>query len=236
EDYPVTVFLSRGGYFKKITPQCLRMSSEQKYKEDDGPSQSFEAMNNGELLIFTDRQQVYKTRIRDFDDTKASALGTFLPTALKMDDEENVVYMLDPGDYSGQILFVFENGKAARVELSAYATKTNRKKLTGAYSDKSPLRSVIALREETELAVYSTEGRCLVVSSALLSPKATRSTQGVQLMTLKKKYTLDRAMPLAETSVKNVSRYRARAIPAAGALLREEDMEEKQLTLEGMGE
>ena len=236
EDYPVTLFLSREGYFKKITPQSLRMSSEQKYKENDGLSQSFEATNNGELLIFTDKQQVYKVRVRDFEDTKASALGTFLPSALKMDDEENVICMLDPGDYSSHILFFFENGKAARVELSAYATKTNRKKLTGAYSDKSPLRSVIHLKEEEELAVYSTEGRCLVVNSALLAPKSTRSTQGVQLMTLKKKFSLDRAALLSETAVKTVQRYRTRNIPAAGALLREEDMEEKQLILDGMGE
>ena len=236
EDYPVTLFLSREGYFKKITPQSLRMSGEQKYKENDGLRQSFEATNNGELLIFTDRQQVYKVRIRDFEDAKASALGTFLPSALKMDEAENVICMLDPGDYSSHILFFFENGKAARVELSAYATKTNRKKLTGAYSDKSPLRSVIHLKEEEELAIYSTEGRCLVVNSALLAPKSTRATQGVQLMTLKKKYTLDRAVRVSETAVKNVPRYRTRNIPAAGALLREEDMEEKQLAMDGMGE
>ena len=168
EDYPVTLFLSREGYFKKITPQSLRMSSEQKYKEDDGLRLSFEAGNRSELLIFTDRQQVYKARVADFEDSKASVLGVYLPTKLGMDEGENVLTMIDPGDYSGQILLFFENGKCARLELSAYATKTNRKRLTGAYSDKSPLRSVLLLREDCEVACYTTEGRALVFNTALL--------------------------------------------------------------------
>lgn len=231
EDYPVTVFLSREGYFKKITPQSLRMNSEQKYKENDGLFQSFEARNKGEIMVFTDKQQVYKMRLRDFDDTKASALGSYLPSVLGMDEGESVIYMLDPGDYSGHVLFFYENGKAARVELSTYATKTNRKKLTGAYSDKSPLMSILMLTEETEIAVYSTEGRAIVFSSVLLAPKSTRATQGVSVLTLKKKYTLKKAVPLSESSIKDPARYRMKSVPASGALLKEGDMEEEQLSL-----
>ena len=231
EDYPVNIFLSREGYFKKITPLSLRMGGDQKYKESDGPFLSFESQNKNELLIFTDKQQVYKARIRDFEDTKASVLGTYLPTVLQMDEGENVRYMLDPGDYSGHVLFFFENGKAARIELSTYATKTNRKKLTGAYSASSPLISILGLGADEEIAVYSSEGRVLIFSTSLLTPKTTRTTVGVAVMTLKKKYSLSKALPVHETSIKNVSRYRVRSIPAAGALLKEPDMEEKQLEL-----
>ena len=231
EDYPVNIFLSREGYFKKITPLSLRMGGDQKYKESDGPFLSFESQNKNELLIFTDKQQVYKARIRDFEDTKASVLGTYLPTVLQMDEGENVLYLLDPGDYSGHILFFFENGKAARIELGTYATKTNRKKLTGAYSASSPLMSVIALAEDLELAVYSTEGRVLVFSTSLLTPKTTRTTVGVAVMSLKKKYHLMKAVPISETSIKNISRYRVRSVPAAGALIKEEDMEEQQMEM-----
>ncbi len=232
EDYAVNVFLSREGYFKKITPLSLRMGGEQKYKEADGPFLSFESQNKNELLIFTDKQQVYKVRLRDFEDTKASVLGTYLPTALQMDEGENVCYMLDPRDYSGHVLFFFENGKAARIELGTYATKTNRKKLTGAYSAASPLVSVIGLWEDTEIAAYTTEGRVLIFSTSLLTPKTTRSSVGVAVMTLKKKYRLIKAMPVSETSIKNVARYRVRSIPAAGSILKEDDMEEQQMEMQ----
>ncbi len=232
EDYAVNIFLSREGYFKKITPLSLRMGGDQKYKENDGPFLSFESQNKNELLVFTDKQQVYKARICDFDDTKASVLGTYLPTALGMDDDENVVFLLDPGDYSGHLVFFFENGKAARVALDAYATKTNRRKLTGAYSGSSVLVSILHLTEETQIALFSTEGRALVFSSSLLTPKTTRTTVGVGVMTLKKKYRLERAEKLNDTPIQNVSRYRVRSIPAAGALLKEEDTEEQQLELE----
>jgi len=231
EDYPVNVFLSREGYFKKITPQSLRMSGEHKYKESDGPFLNFESQNKKELLIFTDKQQVYKARLRDFEDTKASTLGVFLPTALDMDDGENVIYLLDPDDYSGNILFFFENGKAARIELATYATKTNRKKLTGAYSDKSPVKSVFPLNKDIEMAVFSTDGRVVVFSTSLLAPKTTRSTQGVQVITLKRQRTLEKALPLEQTGIIAPARYRVRAIPAAGALIKPEDRGEEQLTL-----
>ncbi|MDY6365793.1 MAG: DNA topoisomerase (ATP-hydrolyzing) subunit A [Oscillospiraceae bacterium] len=231
DDYAVSVFLSREGYFKKITPASLRMNAEQKYKEGDALAQSFETSNAAEVMFFTDRCQVYKSRLSDFDDTKASALGDYLPAKLGMDEGESVVYMVLPGDYRGWMLFFFENGKAAKVELSAYRTTSNRRKLTGAYSDKSPLRTALCLREDCELAVYSAEPRVLVFSTALLGSKTTRATQGVAVLTLKKKFTLDYACPAEATGIANLARYRARSLPAVGALLKAEDSDEKQISL-----
>ena len=231
DDYAVSVFLSREGYFKKITPASLRMNAEQKYKEGDALAQSFETSNAAEVMFFTDKCQVYKTRLSDFDDTKASALGDYLPARLGMDEGESVVYMVLPGDYRGWMLFFFENGKAAKVELSAYRTTSNRRKLTGAYSDKSPLRTALCLREDCELAVYSTEPRVLVFSTALLGSKTTRATQGVAVLALKKKFTLDYACPAEATGIANLARYRARSLPAVGALLKAEDSDEKQISL-----
>ncbi len=230
-DYPVHLFLSQEGYLKKITPQSLRMASEQKYKEGDGPLLQWEASNRDELLVFTDRQQCYKTRLSDFDDTKASALGDYLPSKLGMDPEEKALWACLAGDYSGHVLFFFENGKAARVELAAYQTQTRRKKLTGAYSDKSPLAAAFLLKEDFEAAVISTEGRCVVFHTASLNPKSTRNTQGVNIMTLKPKYKVARVLPLERTHIQNAARYRARSLPIAGALLKEEDRGEEQLTL-----
>jgi len=231
EEYPVHIFLSREGYFKKITPLSLRMSSEQKFKEGDGLRQSFDTTSAAEIMFFTDRCQVYKTRLTEFDDTKASVLGDYLPAKLGMDAGENVVYAVLPGTYTGALLFFFENGKAARVDLSAYKTTSNRRKLTGAYSDKSPLRCIRRIDEDQELAVYSTEPRCLIFHTALLAPKTTRTTQGVAVMNMKPKYHLDTVKPLEETAITNQSRYRVRAVPAAGALLREADSEEQQMKL-----
>ena len=222
-DYPVHVFLSREGYFKKITPQSLRMADTQKYKENDGLRQTAAATNRSEVMFFTNRQQVYKCRLSDFDDTKASALGDYLPTKLGMDAEESVVSMVLPGDYGGALLFFFENGKVARVELKSYATTSNRRKLTGAYSDKSPLVALLPLTEEQELVLISVGRRALVVNTALLSPKTTRSTQGVQVMTLKGKDQLSEVTSLEESGITNLSRYRCRSLPAAGAILKEED-------------
>ena len=230
-DYPVSVFLSREGYFKKITPASLRMNSEQKFKDGDGLRQSFETTNAAEIMFFTNRCQVYKCRVSDFDDTKASVLGDYLPTKLSMDPEESPVFACLPRDYSGALLFFFENGKAARVNLTSYQTTSNRRKLTGAYSDKSPLALIRRLDEEEELAVYSTEPRAVIFNTALLAPKTTRTTQGVALLTLKPKYRLERAVPVEESGIVNRARYRVRAIPAAGALVRAEDSEEKQLGL-----
>ena len=230
-DYPVTLFLSREGYFKKITAQSLRMSGEQKFKEGDGLFRQVEATNNTELMFFTDHQQVYKVRAADFADGKASLLGDYLPTKLGMDEEEKVIDLVLPGDYSGHVLFFFENGKCARVSLSAYATTSNRRKLTGAYSDKSPLAALVPLTEDRELALISTEPRALLLHTALLAPKTTRATQGVAVMNMKPRYHLDRVCTLEESGITNLARYRVRSIPAAGALLREEDQGREQMSL-----
>ena len=231
-EYPVRLFLSREGYLKKITPQSLRMSGEQKYKEGDGLRQSFETTSNAELMLFTDRYQVYKVRLGEFEDSKASVLGDYLPAKLKMDEGESVIYALLPGDYAGSLLFLYENGKAARIELTAYQTASNRRKLTGAYSDKAPLAAILRLTEDGEVAVCSDEPRCLILHTALLAPKTTRTSQGVAVMTLKKNRRLTEAKFLAETAIQNPARYRVRSLPAAGALLKGEDNGEKQLTLE----
>ena len=231
DDYAVSVFLSREGYFKKITPASLRMNAEQKYKEGDALAQSFETSNAAEVMFFTDRCQVYKSRLSDFDDTKASALGDYLPAKLGMDEGESVVYMVLPGDYRGWMLFFFENGKAAKVPLTAYATTSNRRRLTGAYSDKAPLTAMRAMKEDAELALYTNEPRCLLMHTASLTPKTTRATQGVAVMTIKPKYHLERVVPVEETGITNPARYRTRTIPAAGALVKPEDSDEKQITL-----
>ena len=229
---PVHLFVSKQGYLKKITPQSLRMSGEQKFKEGDSLSFTTETTSRAELLVFTDKFQCYKSRLSEFDDSKASLLGDYLPQRLGMEPGENVVSVVLPGDYSGFVLFFFENGKAAKVPLSAYETKTNRKKLTGAYSDKSPLRSVLSLKTDEQLAVYSTDNRCMIFSTALLLPKTTRNTQGVSVLTLRKKAQLDFAAPLAGSNIQNESRYRAKAIPAAGAVLKAEEAPQQQITLE----
>ena len=231
EDYPVNVFLSNEGYLKKITPQSLRMSGEQKYKDGDGPKLSFESTNRAELLVFTDRQQVYKTKLSDFADTKASALGTYLPSQLEMDDGERVFTVILPGDYKKDLLLFFENGKIARIPLSAYETKTNRKKLINAYSDKSPLAEVLPISGECDIAAFSSDGRALVFNTSLLQVKASRSTQGVAGMSVKNKHKLVSAALLENTSVKNKSRYRVRSLPGAGALLKDEDRGETQMSL-----
>ena len=231
EDYAVTLFLSCEGYFKKITAQSLRMSGEQKYKDGDGLAVSFESTNRGELLFLTDKQQMYKARVSDFEDGKASVLGIYLPTRLKMDEGESVIAMIDPGDYKKHLLLMFENGKAARIELSAYETKTNRRKLVGACSDKSPVKAVMLIGEEFDVACYSSDGRAMIFNTALLQPKTSRSTQGVAVMSLKAKRVLERALPLKDSDIQNTARYRVRSIPAAGALIKGEDRAEKQLSL-----
>ncbi len=232
EAYPVHVFLSREGYFKKITPQSLRMADTQKFKEGDSLRQTFETTSSAEIMFFTDKCQVYKTRLTEFDDAKASILGDYLPVKLKMDEGENVIYAVLPGpDYAGALLFFFENGKAARVDIAAYRTASNRRKLTGAYSDKAPLACICRVDEDGELVAYSSEPRCLIFHTALLAPKTTRSTQGVAVMTLKPEFRLEDVKTLEKSAIVNQSRYRVRAIPAAGALLRQEDTEERQIDL-----
>ena len=231
-DYPVTVFLSKEGYLKKITAQSLRMSGEQKFKEGDSLLFSRETTNRADLLVFTDQFQCYKSRLSEFEDGKASLLGDYLPQKLGMEQGESVISVVLTQDYSGFVLFFFENGKVAKVPLNAYETKTNRKKLTGAYCDKSPLVSVYALQTDEQMAVYASDGRALIFSTAQLLPKTTRNTQGVTVMSLKRKAVMNAVLPLEQSGIENQSRYRTKTIPAAGALLKPEDMQEKQEKLD----
>ena len=231
-DYPVTLFVSKEGYLKKITAQSLRMSGEQKFKEGDSLAFSVETSNRADILVFTDKYQCYKSRLSDFEDGKASLLGDYLPQKLGMEQGETVVQVVLPGDYKGFVLFVFENGKAAKVPLSAYETKTNRRKLTGAYSDKSPVKSILAFQTDAQIAMYTTDGRAAIVSTALLLPKTTRNTQGVAVVSLKKKAALQNAVTVEASGIVNQSRYRSRTVPTAGAILKEEDSPDKQLGFE----
>ena len=231
-DYPVTVFLSREGYFKKITAQSLRMSGEQKFKEGDSLLLTCPAQNSSEMLVFTDKYQVYKTRISDFADGKASTLGDYLPGKLGFDEGESFLTAVFPGKYEGNLLFVFENGKAAKIAASCYDTKSNRKRLTGAYSDKSPVRAIIDLPEEKQIVVRASDGRALIFSTAQLAVKTTRSAQGVAVMSLKRKAVVESAAELEKTLISNVGRYSARTLPAAGALVRPEDIGETQMKLD----
>jgi len=231
-DYPVTLFISKEGYLKKITAQSLRMSGEQKFKEGDSLAFSRETTNKAEILVFTDQFQCYKSKLSDFEDGKASQLGDYLPAKLGMDPGETVRQVILPGDYKGFVMFFFENGKAAKVPLSAYETKTNRRRLTGAYSDKSPLKAVIALPADAQIAVYTTDGRAAIISTALVAEKTTRSTIGVNVISLKKKAALDKVLLLEESGIVNASRYRCRTIPTAGALVKEEDSLEKQISFD----
>ena len=231
-DYPVTVFVSKEGYLKKITAQSLRMSGEQKFKEGDSLAFSRETSNRAELLVFTDKFQCYKSRLSDFEDGKASLLGDYLPTKLGMEQGETVTQVVLPGDYKGFVLFFFENGKAAKIPLSSYETKTNRRKLTGAYSDKSPLKTVLAMDADGQAVVYTTDNRAAVISTALLSPKTSRSSQGVAVISLKKKAALSHAVRMEDSGITNLSRYRSRTLPTAGSVLKEEDSPEKQISFE----
>ena len=228
---PVTVFLSKEGYFKKITPQSLRMSSEQKYKEGDGLRRQLESANHHELLIFTDRQQVYRLRLADIEPTKASVLGSFLPTLLNMDDGESVLDMVDPGDYRGALVLAFANGKLAHIPLESYQTKGNRKKLLNAYSDKSRLVGLVHLTEEKDLFLLTNDGRGLVVNSSLVALKTTRNTQGVSVLSLRGRKELAEILPAEDAHLSDPSRYRAKAIPKAPVALTMEDRGEEQLSL-----
>ena len=216
-DYPVRLFFTQEGYFKKITPQSLRMSGEQKLKEGDQIAQEMDAQNGDELLFFSDKCQVYKAKAWEFEDTKASVLGDYIPAKLQMEEGENALYLVDAKDFSGFVLFVFENGKAAKVELSAYQTKTNRKKLLNAYSDKSPLAAVLYLPEDREVMLTASSGRMLLFHTGVIAPKATKNTQGVQAMNLKKGQRVIGAKFFQEGMVQNPNRYK-KNLPALGAL------------------
>ncbi|HAL63766.1 MAG TPA: topoisomerase IV [Clostridiales bacterium] len=220
-DYQCTFFLSQSGYFKKITPQSLRMSSEQKCKEGDLISQTIEASNKTEILFFADNATVYKSRGSDFSDTKASALGDYVPAKLSFDEGANVFKMVTTTDYSGYVIFVFENGKCAKVPMSAYATKTNRKKLANAYSSKAKLVDIFFVEENAILMLRSSNGRMIIFDTALLLPKAARDTQGVQAMTLKAKSTLEKAFIITDEQAQELAKYKAKNIPAAGSFAKD---------------
>lgn len=230
-DYPVTLFFTQGGYFKKITPLSLRMSGTQKLKDGDEIAQTVETTNSAELLFFTNKCQVYKSRACDFDDTKASVLGDYVAAKLEMEEGELPVYMAVTSDYSGYMMFFFENGKAAKVSLDAYRTVTKRKKLIKAFSDKSPVAAVMQLAADEEIVVISSAGRHLLLNTAVILPKTTKDTIGVGVMTLKKGQRLMSARKYREGEFAKAYRYRAKNLPAAGALLSSED-EAEQMTFE----
>jgi DNA gyrase subunit A len=232
EDYPVHVFLSREGYLKKITPLSLRMSGEHKYKDGDGAFLQWDGNNCGEILIFTDRQQCYKARLYEFDDTKASVLGDYLPSKLGMDDGETVVFACLPGeDYAGHLFFFFENGRVARVETPSYQTLSNRRKLTGAYSAKSPLAAAMLLREDREIAIFTSDKRCVIFHTAALEPKSTRGTHGVGAVSPKRGQRVVSAAPADGCGILHKARFRVRNLPAVGATVKPEDAGEEQLSL-----
>ena len=215
-DYPVHLFVSDSGYFKKITPQSLRMSSEHKLKEGDYISQSFETTNKTELVFFTDKAQAYKTRASAFDDTKASVMGDYIPAKLSFDEGENVRCLVPTADYSGHMIFFFENGKAAKVPMKSYETKTNRKKLAKAFSEKSPLVAAIFVQEEADILLRTSSGHALLFNTGMILPKTTRDSQGVQVINLRKNAVLEYAGIVTGEMAEQVEKYRAKAVPAAG--------------------
>lgn len=226
-DYPVTLFFTKEGYFKKITPQSLRMSSEQKLKEGDEIIETVEAHNDTELMFFTDKCQVYKTRAATFADTKASVLGDFVASKLEMDEGETAIYMAVIKEYKGNMLFFYENGKVAKIDISAYETKTNRKKLINAYSDKSPLAAVVYATEEGEYMLRSSNGKILLFNSAAISVKTTKNTQGVAVMTQRKGHRLMSAEPYVDGTLLSPHRYRTKTLPSAGSTLKAEEKGEQ---------
>jgi len=228
-DYAVNLFFTRDGYFKKITPLSLRMSGEQKLKENDEIVQHLETQNNCDLLFFSDRGQVYKTKANEFPDTKTSVMGDFIPARLGMEEGENAVYMAVTADYRGYMLFFFQNGKAAKVDLSAYATKTNRKKLVGAYSDKSPLTAIRQTDEDREYLLTSTSRRMLLLHTGAVQSKTTKNSQGVQVMTQRKGHTLLSVAPYEAGTLEKEYRYRVKNLPGAGALPLQEKFEQTEL-------
>lgn len=229
EDYPVHLFLSKEGYFKKITSQSLRGASDQKFKDGDALFQTLDATNKQEIIFLTNKQQAYKAHLYDFDDSKASVLGDYLPSKLEMDAEEQPVFMLLPGDYTGSMIVIFENGKAARFELAGFATKTNRRRLTGAYSDRSPAKAFFHFSQDCNITLFATNGRALTVNTSVIPPKSTRTTVGVQTMVLRGSHTITHACYSIELAFAQPKRYVSHSIPSIGALLKDED--KGQMTL-----
>ncbi len=220
-DYPVHIFVSDSGYFKKITPQSLRMSGEQKLKEGDFISQTFEATNKTELIFFSDKAQVYKSKASLFDDSKASLMGEYIPAKLNFDENENLKTLVPTTDYSGYMIFFFENGKASKIPMKSYETKTNRKKLTKAYSDKSPLAAAIFISEDSDILLRSSNGNTLVLNTAMLLPKSTRDSQGVQVITLKKNSFLAYAEIISDENSEKLKKYHVKTLPSPGKSAKE---------------
>lgn len=232
EDYPVTVFVTQEGYFKKITPQSLRMSGEHKLKDGDKITTTVECRNKSEVLVFTNHQQVYKAKLYDFDDTKASVLGDYLPAKLAMEEGEVPVSVLLTDDYTGHVLFFYENGRVSKVPMSSFETKTNRKKLTGAYCDKFPLVSVQYAKEPEEYVITATNGKLLCINSQVVPEKASRSSQGVIVMTIRgKNHRVCDVRPAPESGLVNPSAYKGRSLPSAGIALKQEDENRDQMAL-----
>ncbi len=215
-DYPVHLFVTESGYFKKITPQSLRMSGEQKIKEGDYISQTFEGTNKTELIFFTDKSQAYKSKASAFEDSKASLLGDYIPAKLCFDEGENLKCLVPTVDYSGYMIFFFENGKAAKIPLKSYETKTNRKKLANAFSDKSPLIAAIFTAEDSDVLLRTSSGHALVFNTGMILPKTSRNSQGVQVITLRKKAVLESAEIVTAEAMAELEKYRAKSVPAAG--------------------
>ena len=226
-DYPVTLFITEHGYFKKIKTANLRMSGEQKIKEGDSLLPEIECSNKDELLFFTNQCQVYKAKVDDFADTKASVLGEYVPGKLEMAEGEQVVYTAVVSEYTGYMIFVFDNGKLAKVDMASYATKTNRKKLINAYSNKSPLAQAIYIKEDTELVICSSSGRMLLVNTGAILPKTTKDTQGVSVMKLKKTHNITSLHIYHEGEFEKAWRFRAKNLPASGSLPSENDVAEQ---------
>lgn len=230
-DYPVTLFMTKQGYFKKVTAQSLRMSGEHKLKEGDELFLTLESMNRAHLLVFTDKQQVYKARVSDFADTKISLLGDYLPQALQMQEGEQAVFMAATADYAGYLLVFFKNGKCAKVEMNAYQTKLNRKKLIHAYSAAAESVAMFHIEQDGEFVLTASNNRTLIADSRLISPKTTKDTAGVHVMTLKSKTFLDHVTIYQEGMFEQPSHYRTKNLPAAGSFLRDAD-DHRQLMLQ----
>jgi DNA gyrase subunit A len=226
----VHLFFTREGYFKKITPLSLRMGGEQKLKEGDEITRAVESTNGAQLLFFTNKCQVYKAAVSDFSDTKASVMGEYIPARLGMEEGETALYMAATKNYAGYMLFFFENGKAAKVELSAYETKQKRKKLLAAYSDKAPAVALCQIDEDREFLLRAVNNRMLLIHTGAMAAKSTKNSQGVQVMTLRKNLLLATVQPYEDGMLANPHRFRAKALPAPGSFLRPED-EGEQLTL-----
>ncbi|MEA4920170.1 MAG: DNA gyrase subunit A [Clostridiaceae bacterium] len=229
EDYPVNIFLSNEGYFKKITPLSLRMGGEHKFKDGDALKMTLAGGNRQEIIFLTNKAQAYKAKLHEFDDSKASVLGDYLPQKLGMDADEVPIFMFLPCNFEGSLIYVFENGKISKIETKAYDTKSNRRKLTGAFSDKAPLAGILYMPQDGEIAIY-TQSRLIIFDTSITSPKNTRTAQGISAFALKRGQNVIAVKRLEEANIQNPSRYRIKTLPGAGALIKEEDSLERQIS------